>query len=151
MLCSGTRNEFVCALAYFDPNKYTLRPNMTVFSDLTLMLIIQNTIYRITNFVLVLLMKVWKNYPQKFDTLAKLWQKYKIHLSVYITWNINFALLLFVTEFVLKHLEEIRSALCNVFQVAKASARMNWNRNSLRSTVGSSSSLKANLRPTTHC
>ena len=49
--------------------------------------------------------------------------KYKIHLSVYITWDINFApLLLFVTEFVLKHLEEIRSALCNVFQVAKPSS-----------------------------
>ena len=61
--------HFIC-LAYFDPNYSTYTLSKKHDSFLTFMYRIQ--LYRLTNFVLVLLMKVWKNYTQKFDTLAKL-------------------------------------------------------------------------------
>ena len=54
--------SFMCC-AYFDPKKYILKQKWTVFHNYVNQLLVQtlNTMYKKSNLVFILSMKMWKN------------------------------------------------------------------------------------------
>ena len=92
---------FSKALAYFDPKKYTLKSKLTVFS------LFNSTMNKNSNFAFVLAIVIWKKtqtsknlskIEEIFRTYLLTWRPnlsknkniYKIHLSFYSTWDVQF-------------------------------------------------------------